>query len=173
MDLFQRPEEVSELSRFFVTISLVLFFSVLFLWPLGWFFRQPRYNRDIDGITKYKPLFTIGRYYSFILVGFSLMVYFYLRRNIDLIYFENFPGYDEKVGFLSNFVISIPSLLACLLPIQVILTVLVLIGKHGTKIFRIQYLLVSIALLVFLLYLIKWNLVFPGYYFDLLFQTKI
>jgi hypothetical protein len=173
MDLFQRPEEVSELSRFFVTISLILFFSVLLLWPLGWFFRQPKFNRDIDGITKYKPLFTIGRYFSFILVVFSLLVYFYLRKNVDLIYLDNFPGYDKNVGFLSNFIIAIPSLMASLIPIQLILTLLLLMGRHGTKIFRIQYLLVSLALLVFVLYLIKWNLVFPGYYFDLLFQAKI
>lgn len=169
MEIFTRPEEVFELNRFFVIVSLIIFFTALFLWPLGWFFRQPGMNKDGKKTPSYRPMFTIGRYLSIIQIGIALVVYFYLRKHVELIDVVSFPGISADAGFLSNLMLGLPSILSILIPLQFLALVLIWIGKHGTKIFRIQFSLVSVFILVFLLFLISWNLVMPGYYFGELF----
>ena len=169
MEIFTRPEEVFELNRFFVILSLIIFFTALFLWPLGWLFRQPRMNKDGKKTPSYRPMFTIGRYLSIIQIGISLVVYFYLRKHIELLDAVSFPGIDADAGFLSNLMLGLPSILSLFIPLQFIALALIWFGKHGTKIFRIQFSLVTLFLLVFIIYLISWNLVVPEYYFGELF----
>ena len=169
MEFFPRPEEVFELNRFFVIVSLIVFFTALFLWPLGWIFRQPGMNKDGRKSPSYRPLFTIGRYVAIFGVIISLVVYFFLRNHIELIDVFAFPGIDPDSGIVSNIMLGLPSLLSILLPFQFVILLFIWIGQHGTKIFRFQYSLVSIFLIVFLLYLFSWNLVVPGYYFGELF----
>ena len=156
-------------NRFFLIVSLIIFFTALFLWPLGWLFRQPGMNKGGKKAPSYRSMFTIGRYLSIIQIGIALVVYFYLRKHVELIDSVNFPGIDADAGFLSNLILALPSILIILIPLQLIAMVLIWIGKHGTKIFRIQFSLVTVFILVFLLYLISWNLVMPGYYFGELF----
>ena len=169
MEIFTRPEEVFELNRFFIIVSLIIFFTALFLWPLGWFFRQPGMNKDGKKTPSYRPMFTIGRYLSIIQIIAALVVYFYLRKHVELIDNVSFPGIVSGAGFLSNLILALPSILILLIPFQFVALVLIWTGKHGTKIFRIQFSLVTLFFLIFLLFLISWNLVMPGYYFGELF----
>lgn len=169
MELFPKPEQVFELNRFFVIVSLIIFFTALFLWPLGWLFRQPRLNKDGKESPKYRPMFTIGRYLAMLLVIFSLASYFFLRKHVDIIDNLTFQGIVSEGSFLTNLMYSLPSILSVLVPVQLLLLVFIWLGKHGTKIFRIQYSFVSLALLIFLMFLISWNQVDPGYYFIELF----
>jgi len=169
MNIFLLPEDVIELNRFFVIVSLIIFFSALFLWPLGWVFRRPVLAKEDPKPVAYRPLFTISRYVSFIMILSSLLVYFFLKSHTELIDTLNFPGIDEKAGVWQNILISLPSFLSAMLPLHMALLVFVWTGQHGTKIFRIHFSLVSAAVLIFILFLISWNLVNPGYYFAELF----
>jgi len=169
MEIFARPEDVFELNRFFVIVSLIIFFSALFLWPLGWLFRQPRMNKDGKKSPSYRPMFTIGRYLSIIQIVIALVVYFYLRKHVELIDDISFPGIITGESFMSNLLLALPTILGLLLPLQFIALAFIWFGKHGTKIFRIQFSLVTICILIFLLYLNGWNLVMPAYYFGVLF----
>ncbi len=169
MELFPKPDEVIELHRFFIISCLIIFYSALALWPLGWIFRRPGLVKDDSKPLKYRPIFSIGRYFSIFLTLLSVVVYYFLRKHMELIDASNFPGIDNTADSIFNILIALPSLLVILFPVQLILLILILIGKHGTKVFRIHISLVTIALLIFLIFLFIWNLVFPGYYFTELF----
>ncbi|MEA1875282.1 MAG: hypothetical protein U9N86_00315 [Bacteroidota bacterium] len=169
MEIFPRPEDIIELNRFLVIISLIVFFSALLLWPLGWVFRRPALAKADSKPLAYKAIFSISRYVSLLMVMIALLVYFFLSKHSELIDTLNFPGIDEAAGVWLNIFYSLPSFLVILFPLQLILLILVWTGQHGTQIFRIHFSLVSAALLTFILFLIAWNLVVPGYYFSVLF----
>lgn len=169
MNIFLRPEDVIELNRFLVIVSLIIFFSALFLWPLGWVFRRPVLaKRDTNPLT-YKPLFTVSRYLSIFMIMMALLIYFFLKNHTELIDTLNFPGIDKATDAWQNILLSLPSLLSILFPLHLILLVLVWTGLHGTHVFRVHFSFVSVAFLIFLLFLISWNLVVPGYYLKELF----
>lgn len=169
MNIFLRPEVVIELNRFFVIISLIIFFSALFLWPLGWVFRRPALAKENSKRLTYKPLFTVSRYLSIFMILMAFLIYFFLKNHAELIDTLNFPGIDKTTGIWQNILLSLPSLLSILFPLHIVLLILVWTGLHGTRIFRVHFSLVSGAFLVFLLFLISWNLVVPGYYLSVLF----
>ncbi len=169
MNIFLIPEDVIELNRFFVIISLIIFFSALFLWPLGWVFRRPALTKENAAPLTYKPLFAVSRYLSIFMILMAFLVYFFLKNHTELIDTMSFPGIDKTTNAWQNILLSLPSLLSILFPLHVLLLVLVWTGLHGTRVFRIHYSLVSVAFLIFLIFLISWNLVVPGYYFSVLF----
>jgi len=169
MEIFPRPEDLIELNRFFVIVSLIVFFSALFLWPLGWIFRRPALAKEDTKPLAYKLIFSVSRYLSIFMILIALLEYFFLKKHTELINTLNFPGIDESANAWLNVLYSLPSFLIILLPFHLILLIFVWTGHHGTRIFRIHYSIVSVAMLVFLIYLISWNLVVPGYYFSVLF----
>lgn len=165
MNLFHRPEIVIELNRFFVIFSLIIFFSALFLWPLGWVFRRPALAKEDAKPLSYRSLFSISRYVSIFMILIALLEYFFLKKHPEIINALYFPGIDEAAGVGYNILISLPSLLSVMFPLHLILLIFIWTGHHGTQVFRIHFSLVSVAFMVYIIFLITWQLVFPGYYF--------
>lgn len=166
MDLFPVVEEVFEPNRFLVILSVIIFFSALVLWPLGWLFRLPKMNKPGAVIPKYRPFFTLARYFTLLLVVLSLVFYFFIRQHAELINQIAFQGLSPDAGLGYKLLMGIPTLLSILLMVQALLLIPVWTQKHGTKIFRIQYSLVVLALLVYFTFLVSWNLVVPAFYLE-------
>lgn len=169
MDFFPPTQEVFELNRFLVISCLIVFFSALFLWPLGWIFRQPRLAGKGAEPIRYKKGFTLSRYFAFLQVMIALLIYFFLKSHQELIDTLNFPGWDSSVSVFNRIFYALPSLFALFLPLQFFFLFWVWLGKHGTPVFRVHYSMLALSQLVFLIFLISWNLVVPGYYLSLLF----
>lgn len=164
MDFFPVVEEVYEPNRFLVVLSIIIFFTALVLWPLGWFFRLPRMNKSGAEIPKYRPFFTFSRYYTIIMVILSLVTYFFLRKHADLINTNEFPAFSPDISSGFRLLISLPTLLSILLIGQLVILIPVWSQRHGTMVFRYQYSLVVLALIAYTVFLISWNLVVPGQY---------
>lgn len=169
MELIRIGGEVVELHRFLLIISLIIFFSAMFLWPLGWVFRRPSLAKKTVESVSYKPIFSISRYVSIVMVLCALIYYFFLSRNTNLIGVDNYSVIVEALGFWRGMVYALPSLLIFLLPIQLFLLVMIWIGNHGTKVFKVHLSLVSVSLIIYLGFMLSWNLLIPGYYLSLIF----
>lgn len=169
MEIFPTPGDVFEPNRFLVILSVIILFSALVLWPLGWLFRRPFLNREGPPPPVYPLHFTLARVFTTILVILSLFCYFFIRKNpewIGAIDPLSLPGAD---GWTYRTIGAIPVILAVLVPVQLLILIPLWKGRNGTRVFRIHYSLVGLALLTFLLFLISWNLIVPGEFLSALF----
>lgn len=169
MELIRIGGEVVELHRFLLIISLIIFFSALFLWPLGWVFRRPSMVKKPGETTRYKPIFSISRYVSVVMILIALIYYFFLSKNTILIGSDNYSLIVESADFWHRLVYAIPSFLIVILPVQLMFLVFIWIGNHGTKVFKVHISLVSVSIIIYLGFMLSWDLIIPGYYFSLIF----
>lgn len=168
MEIFPIPEAVFEPNRFFVIVSVIVFFSAVMLWPLGWFFRRPAMNTEGTKPPEYRLFFTISRYFATGLVYLSLLSYFYLRHHPEWMDVSDFTTQLGDAGWPDRLFLSLPSILGVLVPVQLLVLIPVWVHRHGTKIFRIHYSLVVAALVIFLLFLMSWQVVAPAQYMKML-----
>lgn len=159
---------VFEPNRFLVVFSLIILGSAMILWPLGWFFRLPALNKPGVSVPSYRRFFSFARYFTTLLILISFGSYFYIRSHPDLIHTSSFPGITPDAGWLENLMLALPTMLSVLTFVQILVWIPVWSRHHGTRIFRLHYSLVVLALLVYLFFLIKWNLVVPGLYLEFL-----
>ncbi|MCD6347595.1 MAG: hypothetical protein J7L96_09275 [Bacteroidales bacterium] len=159
---------VSILARFGLALIFLILISALILWPLAWLLRKPwkKKTRKLFRAIRYGRFFTFSRYFTSVLVIIYLLVSSMLGRHSELIYRTDFPGIVDGVSLYQNIVIALPAVLAILYPLQIIWLIRVWTGKFGTFNWRIQYSLISLALLGYIVFLINWNLVYPGYYIN-------
>ena len=157
---------VSFLSKIGIWVIFLFLLSALILWPLAWLLRKPWNikHRKLFINVRYGKNFTFFRYYGVVMIVICLMISGMLSQEVELMYWTDFPGIIAGAAIYQNVFIALPSLLGILLPLQLIWTIIIWTGKYGTSNWRIQYSLVSLALIAYLAFLINWNLVNPAYY---------
>lgn len=169
MEMFPAVSEVNELSRFLVVLSVIILFTGLFLWPLGWIFRQPKLAKKGEKLKSYSATFTIFRYFGMVVILMTLCSYFFLRGNSHLIDSFDFTSHFAQASGLRMMFLALPTLMIVFLPLQLIGMAVLWAKNDGTPVFRIHYALLLLAALVMFLFFVSWNLVVPGYFLSTLY----
>jgi len=140
------------LERIILWFVFIILLTPLIFWPAGYFLRRKSGQQ-------FGALFTTSRYIAGLAALLALLTNIMFTVQPELLYWDTFPGWLAGVPLYQNLFLLFPSVIAGLLIIALLFGIGILSGKKGTPTFRSHYLLVTLAILIYLAFLINWHLV--------------